>query len=109
MSPTSRPSAVRGAAGLRRGVGAAPEAGASPGAPAPAPVAVAEPEPKARVTLNMPASMYRDLERWATEAAGSLGVPRVGVQDALRGMIRACLTDAQARAAALASVRHNRE
>ncbi len=88
MSPTKRASSVDG---LRRA--AAPVPGS---APSPAPVAVGRPaaeEPKARVTLNLPASMYRDIERWSTEAADALGVPRVSVQDALRGMIRAAILD----------------
>ena len=59
--------------------------------PAPAPNAVGD--PKARVTLNLPASMYRDVERWATDAAATLGKPRVSIQDAMRGMIRAAVLD----------------
>lgn len=99
MSPTKRPSSV---AGLRRGVGAT-----SAAAPAPrirsdesigrqediGRLAPPAEEPKARVTLNLPAPMYRDLERWAMEAAGTLGVPRVGIQDALRAMVRVATVD----------------
>ena len=62
-------------------------------------------EPKARVTLNLPASTYRDVERWAIEAADVLGVPRVSVQDALRAMISVCLTGPNATAQAHASLR----
>jgi hypothetical protein len=81
VSPTKRPSAVDS---LRRA--------AAPVAPA-APASTPPDEPKARVTLNLPASMYRDIERWSTEAADALGVPRVSVQDALRAMIRATILD----------------
>lgn len=83
MSPTKRASEVD--AILRRA--AAPPAAAPAAPPAPAD------EAKARVTLNLPAPLYRDIERWAIDAAGALGVPRVSVQDALRGMIRAAVAD----------------
>lgn len=89
MSPTKRPSAVDG---LRRGVGTVPAASANQAAAVPDP-APAGAEPKARVTLNLPASMYRDIERWTTEAAGTLGVPRVGIQDAMRAMLQAVVLD----------------
>jgi hypothetical protein len=59
----------------------------------------------ARVTLNLPPSLMRDVERWALDAAESLVMPRVSTQDALRAMIRACLTDDEASSAALAQVR----
>lgn len=61
--------------------------------------------PTARVTLNLPAPMYRDVERWAIEAAEALAVPRVSVQDALRAMISVCLTGPNATAQAHASLR----
>jgi hypothetical protein len=32
--------------------------------------------------------MYRGIEHWAIEAAGTLGVPRVSLQNALRAMIQ---------------------
>jgi hypothetical protein len=87
MSPVRKASSVEG---LRKAAAAAP---------------VPDDEPRARVTLNLPASMMQDIETWATDAARTLVVPRVGVQDALRAMIRACLTDQQAGSAALAEVR----
>lgn len=59
----------------------------------------------ARVTLNLPPAMLRNVERWALDAAETLVVPRVSTQDALRAMIRACLTDNEASSAALAQVR----
>ena len=54
----------------------------------------------ARVTLNLPPELYRQLQQWANDAAvaldakpdrGAFGVdvPRVGVQDTMRAMIRA--------------------
>jgi hypothetical protein len=47
----------------------------------------------ARVTLNLPPSLMRDVEQWTVEAAATMDVPRVSVQDALRGMIRAAVLD----------------
>lgn len=106
---TKKPSAV---SGLRRGVGAVQ----------------AEPAPRVRsdesigrqedigrlapvkakpirVNLSLPPALYRDVQQWALDADGTLMLPRVSVQNALRAMIRACLTDEQAKAAALAQVR----
>ena len=37
--------------------------------------------------------MYRDVERWATDAAATLGKPRVSIQDAMRAMLRAAVLD----------------
>jgi hypothetical protein len=62
------------------------------------------------VTLNFPPGLYRDLDRWAREAADSIGVPRVGVQDAVRAMV-AVITGGEARNAeilVLAEVRRGR-
>ena len=98
MSPTKRASAV---AGLRRAVEPVPVT-MNPAAPPPAPETT--PPKPARVTLNLPPSLMRDVERWALDAADTLTMPRVSVQDTLRAMIRACLTDDQARSAALAQV-----
>ena len=70
--------------------------------------AAAEAEPKARVTLNLPASMYRDIERWAMEAAGTLGVPRVGIQDAMRAMIRVAVLDKSIGVVAVDQLRRER-
>jgi hypothetical protein len=98
MSPTKRPSSVDG---LRRAVAPAPLV-TQPSVPI-------EDEPKARVTLNLPAPMYRDIERWTTTAAEGLGVPRVSIQDALRAMIYASLKDPSARAAALTCLRDRTE
>jgi hypothetical protein len=64
-----------------------------------------------RVTLNFPPGLYRDLDRWAREAADSIGVPRVGVQDAVRAMV-AVITSGEARNAeilVLAEVRRARD
>jgi hypothetical protein len=52
--------------------------------------------------------MYRDIEYWAIEAAGTLGVPRVSIQNALRAMIGACLTDPTAKDSAIDRLRHER-
>jgi hypothetical protein len=60
----------------------------------------------ARVTLNFPdPSLLREVEHWAAEAAETLGLPRVHVQKAMRAMLRACVTDTGAMAAALAEIR----
>jgi hypothetical protein len=42
----------------------------------------------ARVTLNLPPELYRQLQRWTDSAAETIDVPRVGVQEAMRAMIR---------------------
>jgi hypothetical protein len=63
-----------------------------------------------RVTLNIPPGLYRDLDRWAREAADAIDVPRVGVQDAVRAMVRV-ITGGEARNAeilVLAEVRRGR-
>lgn len=89
MSPTRHASSV---AGLRRGVGTLPAdshrvpgpvGGDEPGDPAPP----ARVKP-VRVTLNFPPNLFRQLDRWTREAADSLDVPRVGVQDAVRAMVK---------------------
>jgi hypothetical protein len=62
------------------------------------------------VTLNFPPGLYRDLDRWARGAADSIGVPRVGVQDAVRAMV-AVITAGEARNAeilVLAEIRRGR-
>lgn len=102
MSPTKRPSSVEG---LRRGVGPAPAAevrAADHGAPV---TVSAKP---ARVTLNLPPDLYRQLARWADTAAEAIDVPRVGVQDALRAMIRAVIDDTPATVVALDRLRRDR-
>lgn len=91
MSGTKRPSTV---AGLRRGV-AAPSAAAAATAPPVAPGPRTQPVKPARVTLNLPPDLYRQLQRWTDSAAETLDVPRVGVQDAMRAMLRV-LTDQSA-------------
>lgn len=86
MSPVKRPSTVTG---LRKGIGgpaAAPAAETSSDVrPVSGPPVQAKP---ARVTLNMPPELYRQLTRWADSAAETIGVPRVGVQESLRAMLR---------------------
>lgn len=92
MSPTKRPSAV---AGLRRGV-APPSAGAADESIARQLGRVkrhTEQDKTARITLNLTPQMYRDLIRWTDTAAEALDVPRVTVQQALRGMIREVVTE----------------
>lgn len=87
MSPTRRPSTVDG---LRRATAPPPgeqhghdtagigvQALTSPGRARPA-----------RVTLNLPPELYRQLSRWTDSAAETIDVPRVGVQEALRAMVR---------------------
>jgi len=102
MSPTKRASSV---AGLRRAVGPAP----APAETTPPAVAVTKsadrPVKPARVTLNMPPDLYRELDRWTRDAADAIGLPRVSIQDALRAMVRAGMRDNQAEAAVLAQLR----
>jgi hypothetical protein len=50
----------------------------------------------ARITLNLPPELYRQLTRWADSAAETIDVPRVGVQEALRAMVRV-ITEGQAK------------
>jgi hypothetical protein len=54
----------------------------------------------ARVTLNLPPELYRQLQRWTDSAAEAIDVPRVGVQDALRAMIRVITDDSSPNSAA---------
>ena len=90
MSPTRRPSTVDG---LRRGV-AVPPAAAVPTASAPdgKPARVKP----VRVTLNFPPDLFRQLDQWTRDAADAIDVPRVGVQDAVRAMVRV-ITSGEAR------------
>lgn len=96
MSPTKPASSVTG---LRRAVGQAPV-----GQPAPAPIREGQLVKPARVTLNMPPELYRELDRWTSTAAEAIDVPRVSIQDALRAMIRAGMYDKAAEAAVLAQL-----
>jgi hypothetical protein len=41
-----------------------------------------------RITLDLSPELYRQLTRWADEAAVELDVPRVALADAVRAMIR---------------------
>jgi hypothetical protein len=41
-----------------------------------------------RITLDLNPELYRQLTRWADEAAVELDVPRVALADAVRAMIR---------------------
>ncbi|HEY2521044.1 MAG TPA: hypothetical protein VGJ19_13110 [Streptosporangiaceae bacterium] len=41
-----------------------------------------------RITLDLSPELYRQLTRWADDAAVELGVPRVALADAIRAMIR---------------------
>jgi hypothetical protein len=51
------------------------------------------PAKPARVTLNLPPELYRQLGRWCDSAAETIDIPRVGVQDAMRAMIRVITSD----------------
>jgi hypothetical protein len=95
MSPTKRASSVEG---LRRAVGTAP---LTTPAETPTPVQKESPARPARVTLNMPPELYRELDRWTSTAAETIDVPRVSIQDALRAMVRAGMRDKAAEAAVL--------
>jgi hypothetical protein len=99
MSPTKPASTVTG---LRRAVGPAP---ASQPVPGPVPTREDQPVKPARVTLNMPPELYRELDRWTSSAAEAIGVPRVSVQNALRAMLRAGMRNKTAEAAVLVELR----
>src|SRR5437763_1351293 len=86
MSPTRRPSSV---ASLRRAM-APPAAGEVAASPVRHDASNRKP---ARVTLNLPPELYRQLNRWADSAAETIDVPRVGVQETLRAMIRVITGD----------------
>ena len=100
MSPTKRASSVTG---LRRGVGTAPASLPEEdpaekhgfGRNAMPPAEYAKPKP-IRVTLNFPPDLFRQLDRWTLEAADATGLPRVGIQDAVRAMVRV-ITSGEAR------------
>jgi hypothetical protein len=110
MSPTKRPSAVEG---LRRGVhqvrsddsiGRPEDIGSKAGSKT-----EARPVRPARVTLNLPPALMREVERWALGAAETLMLPRVSTQDAMRAMLRACTADDEASGAALAQLRQDQD
>jgi hypothetical protein len=46
-----------------------------------------------RITLDLSPELYRQLTRWADEAAVELDVPRVALADAVRAMIRVAAED----------------
>jgi hypothetical protein len=46
-----------------------------------------------RITLDLSPELYRQLTRWADEAAVELDVPRVALADAVRAMIRIAADD----------------
>ena len=102
-----RPSSVEG---LRRAVSGpvapeVPEVQADPGPPVPKrPVSPKPPARPARVTLNLPPDLYRQLLRWCDTAAEAMDVPRVGVQDALRGIIREVVSNPHISAKMVSSV-----
>lgn len=91
MSPTRKPSTV---AGLRAGMTVpASEKRVSEMTTAEIQtLAGAAPKP-ARVTLNLPPELYRQLNRWCDSMADTIDVPRVGVQEAMRAMIRVITGD----------------
>jgi hypothetical protein len=98
-----RPSAVDG---LRRGVGATAAAPAEIRQPVADLEVPASKAPKpARITLNLPPQLYRELIRWTGTAADALDVPKVSVQQALRGMIRAVTSEPMLAAKVMHDVR----
>ena len=46
-----------------------------------------------RITLDLSPELYRQLTRWADDAAVELDVPRVALADAVRAMIRIAADD----------------
>jgi hypothetical protein len=62
--------------------------------PKPAPAAPTAGKPEyVRVTLNIPADLYRQLRKWTGTAADEIGAHQVSQQDALRAMITAVVAD----------------
>jgi hypothetical protein len=59
-----------------------------------------------RVTLDLSPELYRQLTRWADDAAVELDVPRVALADAVRAMIRVAADDASP---VLDQIRRDRE
>lgn len=92
MSPVKRPSSVTG---LRKGVGQAATVVAESTDGFLPPPSKATPAGPVRITLNLPPELNRQLMRWTNQAAESINAPRVGVQDALRAMVRV-ITDESA-------------
>lgn len=92
MSPTRKASSVDG---LRRGVAGAPaaESGVGSGPQNATPDNRSVKTKPVRVTLNFPPELFRQLDHWTREAADEIGVPRIGVQDAVRAMVRVMLDD----------------
>jgi hypothetical protein len=86
MSPTKRPSSV---AALRRGIGQV-RSDDTIGLPENIGIKTERTKP-VRVTLNLPPDLFRQLDRWTREAADTIDAPRVGVQDALRAMVRVAI------------------
>lgn len=76
---------------------------AEPDAPAAGKAAVRTKD--ARITLNLPPQLYRDLMRWCDTSAEALDVPRVGVQEALRGFVREITSNPALSAMVIHSVR----
>jgi hypothetical protein len=61
--------------------------------------------PNARVTLNLPPELYREVKQWCVDASEALGRPNVSVQDAMRAMVRASCTNPAAVKAAISQLR----
>jgi len=97
MSPMKRASSVDG---LRRGATPAPATAASTDEATPVRATQrSTPAKPARITLNLPPELYRQLQQWTTSAAETIDVPRVSQQDALRVMIRVITSGEAANAA----------
>ena len=61
-----------------------------------------------RFSISVEAATYTELIRWADTAAATVGVPRIGIAEAVRAMIRGTLDDTAAAAAALQALRDAR-
>jgi hypothetical protein len=100
MSPVKRASSVDG---LRRGAGTVPlskkrvsEMSDDEVRQLAAPPARTKPPKDVRVTVNMDRELWRQLDGWVRQTADAMDVPRVGVQDAVRAMVRV-ITSGEAR------------
>jgi hypothetical protein len=100
-SPSSIESIRRGA-GIAHGVADLPTEIRRSSADLPMPPTRVKP---VRITLNLPPELFRQLDHWTRDAADTTGIPRVGVQDALRAMIRGTMAVPAASAAAIDALR----
>ncbi len=90
------------------GLGDAPAQTPAPKTKVPAPAQAKTPEagvPDRRVTLNLPPELYHAVAQLALDADGTLMLPRVSIQRAMRAMLRAATQDDVVRAVVIDMLR----